>query len=101
MGDTGNAFPLLGRGGGHQRAGANEKNLVELTGTHLLQNGGAEDRCAAPAPGAARVDVLLFAVVDHQSAVVVHRADVYPSRLIRSSSRSLPTRPRSPVRIRS
>ena len=75
VGDAGDALPLLGGGGGHQRAGADEQDAFQLPLLHFFQQVGAEDRRRAAAARAARVDILLAAVIDQQPAVGVIGAE--------------------------
>ena len=65
---AGDGFALPGRDRGQQRPGRAEEKLFELPFLQLP----AQNACAASAAGAARVNILLFCIEDHQTAVVIY-----------------------------
>ena len=69
--DAGNTFPLLDAGGGHQSAGGDKQHLVQPLLSELVEDISAEDRGGTATSRATCMDVLLFSVVDHQTAVVM------------------------------
>mgnify|MGYP000714255923 CR=1 FL=1 len=71
MTDPGNGKPLLGGGGGEQRARAAKQYFLQFPPVQLPQKVAAQSDGAAPAAGAAGVNVLPFGVKDHDAAVVV------------------------------
>ena len=77
MRDAGNAFALLHERGGHKRACRREQHVFQLALPYPREYMPAEHRRAAPAAGAARVNVLLFAVEYHHTAVVVPLTELH------------------------
>ena len=71
MGNAGNGFALLRRGGAEQRARGDKQDVAQAALRHVAEDFGAEHRRAAAAAGAACVHVLCRAVKNHQSAVAV------------------------------
>ena len=69
MTDPGYGKPLLGGGGGEQCARAAKQYFFQFSPVQLPQKIAAQGNGAAPAAGAAGVDVLLVVVEDHRSAV--------------------------------
>lgn len=69
MTDPGYGKPLLGGGGGEQCARAAKQYFFQFSPVQLPQKIAAQGNGAAPAAGAACVDVLLVVVEDHRSAV--------------------------------
>ena len=71
VGDAGDAFALLGGGGGHQRARGDKQHIVQ----HAPFNGGqdmpAQYRRRTAASRSARMNILRLSVKQHQSAVVI------------------------------
>mgnify|MGYP006927877635 FL=1 len=69
MTDPGYGKPLLGGGGGEQCARAAKQYFFQFSPVQLPQKIAAQGNGAAPAAGAAGVNVLLVVVEDHRSAV--------------------------------
>lgn len=69
MTDPGYGKPLLGGGGGEQCARAAKQYFFQFSPVQLPQKIAAQGNGAAPAAGAAGVDVLFVVVEDHRSAV--------------------------------
>ena len=69
---AGDGFALPGRDRGQQRPGRAEEKLFQLPFLQLIEQIPAQNASAAPAAGAARVNVLLFYIEDHQTAVVIY-----------------------------
>ena len=69
MADPGDGKSLLGGGGGEQGTGAAEENLLQLAPAQLPQKVAAQGDGAAPAAGAACVDILYRVVKNQISAV--------------------------------
>lgn len=78
MADAGDAGPLLGAGGGHERAGGGKEDPVPDPCLHGLENVGPQYRGAAPAAGASGVDILGAQVVDEHAAVHIARPQPDP-----------------------
>ena len=71
MCDAGNALPLLGGGGRHQRPRSDKQHVCQTSRLHLMQNVGTQHGGRATASRTARVDILRFTVVQHQPAIVM------------------------------
>ena len=69
MTDPGYGKPLLGGGGGEQCARAAKQYFFQFSPVQLPQKIAAQGNGAAPAAGAAGVNVLFVVVEDHRSAV--------------------------------
>ncbi len=69
MTDPGYGKPLLGGGGGEQCARAAKQYFFQFSPVQLPQKIAAQGNGAAPAAGAASVNVLFVVVKDHRSAV--------------------------------
>lgn len=69
MTDPGYGKPLLGGGGGEQCARAAKQYFFQFSPVQLPQKIAAQGNGAAPAAGAASVNVLFVVVEDHGSAV--------------------------------
>lgn len=69
MTDPGDGKPLLGGGGGEQCACAAKQYFFQFFPVQLPQKIAAQGNGAAPAAGAAGVNVLFVVVEDHRSAV--------------------------------
>lgn len=69
MTDPGYGKPLLGGGGGEQCARAAKQYFFQFSPVQLPQKIAAQGNGAAPAAGAACVNVLFVVVEDHRSAV--------------------------------
>lgn len=72
------AFPLLGRGGRHQRPGPDEQDAGQLLPLHFSEYMGTEHRGRTTAAGTSGVNVLFIAVVHEQTAVVVFVPEFVP-----------------------
>lgn len=72
MGDAGDRFALLARGGRHKRARCAEEDVVKLTLVHSVKQVRAKHAARAAASRAARMDVLRVDVKYHHAAVAVH-----------------------------
>ena len=77
MRDGRNAFALPDGGGAEQRAGGDKQHVAQPAALQIGQDFGAEHRRRTAAAGTARMDVLSFAVINQQAAVVVPRADIH------------------------
>ncbi len=72
MGDAGDILPLLCGSRAHQCTGCDKQHLMQFPCTHTLEDVRAQHRRATAASRAAGIDVLLFEVEYHQSAVTMH-----------------------------
>ena len=93
MTDPGNGKPLLGGGGGEQCARAAKQYFFQFPPVQLPQKVAAQGDGAAPAAGAAGVDVL-FVVVENQGSAVrqlpAQRDPVPPGKLQKQFLAQLP-----------
>lgn len=71
MAHTGNAFPLLDGDRGEESTGAAEKQAIQLSALYLSQKMAAKHDSTTAAATAATVDILFFAIEDHNTAVLV------------------------------
>ena len=69
---------LLNAGRAHQRTCSDKQNIFVLSVCKTLHHMTADDTCRASASRTACVHVLRMRGIDHQSAVVINRADIIP-----------------------
>ena len=70
MTDTGDALPLIGRGGTHHGTRAAEQHLFQLAGGKVGQNASAQHRRRTAAPRTAGVDILTLVIQQHAAVLI-------------------------------